>query len=60
MPALVDRPQARVAKAVRSNYLSAFEVEPLKTGWFGLLSRLAARPLRCRPQAALPELEASA
>ena len=60
MPALVDRPQARAAKPVHSNYLAALEVAPLKSGWFGLLCRLAARPLRCRPQAALPELEASA
>ncbi len=40
MPALVDRPQARVTKAVCSSYPAALEAAPLKTGWFGSLSRL--------------------
>src|SRR5437016_10906421 len=60
MPALVDRPQARVAKAVRSNYLSALEVAPLKTGWFGYLSRRAEPRPRCRTQRTMRQPESSA
>ncbi len=60
MPALVDRAQMRVAKAVRSNYPAALEVAPLKSGWFGYLSRLREPRPRCRPQRTMRQPESSA